>query len=266
MNQSASSLAGPHRQTAVMIHGLSETRHVWSRQQAFLGQSMRVISYDVRGFGASPVGAGNGTVAQMADDLAQIVSSHASGAVWLIGFSMGGVIAQRFALDFPALAAGLVLIASSCTVGRAGQEFFRERMQRVSEGGLEALNAINARDARGCFSMGDEKLIVEYQSLRVGAVRDAGGYLNAGRAMARLAEEPMVRDLGKIDRPTLVVAGEHDPYCPPVASEKIVEAIPGSRLEVIPGAGHCLHWETSGLANELIENFVTSHSEKGFDA
>ena len=265
MKQSVSSLAEQRLRTAVLIHGLSEARHVWSRQQSFLGQSMRVISYDVRGFGASPVGAGNGTVAQMADDLAQILSSHATGATWLIGFSMGGVIAQRFALDFPALTAGLVLIASSCTVGRAGQEFFRDRMQRVRAGGLEALRAINARDAGGCFSMGDESLIAEYRKLRVGAVRDVEGYLNAGRAMARLAEEPMVQDLGKIDRPTLVIAGEHDPYCPPVASEKIVAAIPGARFEVIQGAGHCLHWETSDLANEMIGNFVTSYSEQDID-
>jgi 3-oxoadipate enol-lactonase len=254
-----------HRKTAVLIHGLSEARHVWSRQQTFLERSMRVINYDVRGFGASPVGAGNGTVTQMADDLAQILSSHETGATWLIGFSMGGVIAQRFALDFPALTAGLVLIASSCTVGRAGQEFFRDRMQRVRAGGLEALVAINAQDAGGCFSMGDESLIAEYRLLRVDAVRDAEGYLNAGRAMARLAEEPMVQDLGTIDRPTLVIAGEHDPYCPPVASEKIVAAIPGARLEVIRGAGHCLHWETSDLANEMIGNFITSNGEKGME-
>lgn len=263
MQQTTASFGEQHRPTAVLIHGLSEARHVWSRQLTFLGQSMRVISYDVRGFGASPVGAGNGTVAQMADDLAQILSSHASGATWLIGFSMGGVIAQRFALDFPALTAGLVLIASSCTVGRAGQEFFRDRMQQVRAGGLEALEAINIRDAGGCFSMGDEKLIAEYRSLRIGAVRDAEGYLNAGRAMVRLAEEPMVQDLGGIDRPTLVIAGQHDPYCPPVASEKIVAAIPGARFEVIPGAGHCLHWETSDLANELIGDFVKSNGEKG---
>ncbi len=266
MNRSAQSPAEQHRQNAVLIHGLSEERHAWSRQQAFLAQSMRVISYDVRGFGASPVGAGNGTVEQMADDLAQILSSHASGAAWLIGFSMGGVIAQRFALDFPELTAGLVLIASSCTVGRAGQEFFRDRMQQVRAGGLDALREINGGDARGCFSMGDENLIAEYKRLRVDAVRDAAGYLNAGRAMARLAEQPMVQDLGKIDCPTLVIAGQHDPYCPPLASEKIVAAIPGARLEVIPGAGHCLHWETSDLANEMIENFVTSNSPEGIEA
>jgi len=247
------------QKTAILIHGLSEARHVWSRQQAFLEQSMRVIAYDVRGFGTSPVGAANGTVAQMADDLGQILSAQSTGPAWLIGFSMGGVIALRFALDFPTLTSGLILIASSCTVGQAGQEFFRDRMAQVSSGGLEALAAINEHDAQGCFSLGDEKLIAEYQELRIGAVKDVEGYLNAGRAMARLAEEPIVQDLNRIDCPTLVIAGETDPYCPPRASEKISETIPGSRLEIVPQAGHCLHWEAGDATNKLIHDFLIKH-------
>ncbi len=123
-------------QTAVLIHGLSEERSVWSRQESFLQRSMNVMSYDVRGFGTSPVGAGNGTVGQMADDLAQILSVQQACPVWLIGFSMGGVIAQRFALDFPEMVQGLILIASSCTVGRPGQAFFHP-CNRSHAGGAE---------------------------------------------------------------------------------------------------------------------------------
>ena len=66
------------RPTAVLIHGLSETREVWSRQVSFLQRSMAVIAYDVRGFGASPTGAADGTVRQMADDLAQVLSALAA--------------------------------------------------------------------------------------------------------------------------------------------------------------------------------------------
>ena len=125
-----------------LIHGLSESRSVWSRQVDFLQRSMNVVSYDVRGFGQSPVGAGNGTVGQMADDLAQILSACDTGPAWLIGFSMGGVIAQRFALDFPGLVRGLLLVASSCKVGRPGQEFFNSRIEQVSRDGLAAIAAI----------------------------------------------------------------------------------------------------------------------------
>lgn len=248
--------AESHGKTAVLIHGLSEERSVWARQASFLERSMDVVAYDVRGFGASPVGAADGTIRQLADDLAQLLSGLDTGPAWLVGFSMGGVIAQRFALDFAEMTEGLVLIASSCSVGRAGEEFFRNRLEQAASGGLEALASVNAGDARGCFASGDERLIDEYRRLRVGAVRDVEGYLNAGRAMLGLRERPLTPDLGSIGCPTLVIAGELDPYCPPKASETIAKAIPGAILRIVPGAGHCLHWEASETTNRLVGGFI----------
>jgi len=242
--------------TVVLIHGLSEERSVWSRQESVLSYSMNVVSYDVRGFGSSPVGAGLGSVGQLADDLAQILSAQSNGAVWLVGFSMGGVIAQRFALDFPQLVKGLILIASSCTVGRPGIAFFNSRIEQADEGGLEAIKSITMADASGCFAIDDEELIEEYRQLRTAAVQDVNGYLNACRAMLKLADEPMMPKLGAINCPTLVLAGELDPYCPPRASEMIADAIPGAELTVIAGAGHCMHWESPQETNNLILEFI----------
>lgn len=242
--------------TAVLIHGLSEERSVWSRQTSFLRRSMNVISYDVRGFGSSPTGAGNGTVSQLADDLAQILSAHGIDRAWLVGFSMGGVIAQRFALDFPERVEGMVLIASSCIVGKPGKVFFNDRIEQVSSGGLAAVAAITEGDAHGCFALEDEALIEEYRQLRTRAVREPEGYLNACRAMLRLSEEPMVDLLSVIRCPTVVIAGELDPYCPPRASGMIAEGIQGAELTVIPGAGHCMHWEDPGATNDLILEFI----------
>lgn len=247
------------KQTVVLIHGLSETREVWSRQVSFLQPFVDVVAYDIRGFGSSPTGSADGSVRQMADDLGQLLSALQTGPAWLVGFSMGGVIAQRFALDFAHLTRGLVLIASSCSVGRAGEKFFHQRIDQVSSGGLDALAAINNEDARGCLGPRAEHLVADYQRLRVGAVREAEGYLNACRAMLRLAEEPLAPSLGAIARPTLVVAGELDPYCPPRASEMIAAAIPGADLEVIPQAGHCMQWEASDIVNTLIRGFLEAH-------
>lgn len=248
------------RETAVLIHGLSETRNVWARQAPFLERSVDVLTYDVRGFGASPTGAADGTVRQMADDLAQLLSAMETGPVWLVGFSMGGVIAQQFAVDFPDLTEGLVLVASSCKVGRAGQEFFRHRLDLVTRGGLEALASMNVEDARGCFSSASEQLIAEYQGLRVAAVREVEGYVNACRAMLETRNESFMESLGAIERPTLVIAGEFDPYCPPRASEMIATAIPKARLKVMPNMGHCMHWEANDITNELICGFIDGQS------
>lgn len=244
------------RQTAVLIHGLSETREVWQRQISFLESSMRVISYDIRGFGSSPTGAADGTVRQMADDLAQLLSAFETGPAWLIGFSMGGVIAQRFALDFPELTRGLVLIASSCAVGRGGQEFFNHRIEQVTTGGLESLAKTNDKDARGCFYTKDEDLINEYMKTRVGAVRDPAGYLNACKAMLGISENPLTSELSAIRCPTLVLAGEYDPYCPPKASKMISDAIPGAELTVIEDVGHCMQFEASDRLNNYIADFI----------
>ena len=78
--------------------------------------------------------------------------------------------------------------------------------------------------------------------------------------MLRLADEPMMQELGAIVCPTMVLAGELDPYCPPRASKMIADAIPGAELTVIPGAGHCMHWEARDTTNDLILEFIERHS------
>jgi pimeloyl-ACP methyl ester carboxylesterase len=248
--------ANNEKETVVLIHGLSETRDVWSRQTVFLQPSMNVLTYDVRGFGSSPTGAADGTLRQLADDLAQLLSAFAAGPAWLVGFSMGGVIAQRFALDFPELTKGLVLIASSCTVGRGGQAFFRQRIETVETGGLEGLAKTNDADARGCFWTDNEALVDEYKTLRTAAVRDPLGYLNACHAMLGIAAEPLTGQIAAIRHPALVISGEHDPYCPPKASTMIADAIPGAERVVIDDVGHCLQFEASDTLNNYIADFT----------
>ena len=196
----------------------------------------------------------------MADDLRELLGASASGPAWLIGFSMGGVIAQRFALDFPELTKGLILIASSSAVGRGGQEFFHHRIEQVTTGGLASLAKTNDGDARGCFYTDNEELINEYKELRVGAVRDPAGYLNACNAMLGVGENPLTPELSAISCPTSVIAGEHDPYCPPKASKMISDAIPGAELTIIEGVGHCMQFEAADQLNEHIANFIGANA------
>ena len=254
------STASNAKETIVLIHGLSETRAAWSRQVAALSGTANVLAYDIRGFGSSPTGNADGTVQQMADDLAQLVSALAAGPVFLVGFSMGGVISQRFALDFPELTKGLVLIASSCAVGRGGRAFFQQRIEAVETGGLESLAVTNDSDARSCFWTDNEELIAEYKELRIGAVRDPLGYLNACHAMLGIADEPLTEQIAAIRKPTLVISGEHDPYCPPKASAMIANAIPGADHVFIDDAGHCLQFESSDVLNKTIADFVKANS------
>jgi pimeloyl-ACP methyl ester carboxylesterase len=173
---------------------------------------------------------------------------------------MGGVISQRFALDFPELTKGLVLVASSCVVGRSGRAFFNQRIEAVETGGLENLALTNDSDARGCFWTDSEDLIAEYKNIRIGAVRDPLGYLNACHAMLGVADEPLTEQIAAIQKPTLVISGEHDLYCPPKASKMIADAIPGAEHVFIDDSGHCLQFEASDILNQHIAEFVRTNS------
>ena len=80
--------------------------------------------------------------------------------------------------------------------------------------------------------------------------------------MLGVADDPLTEQIATIDRPTLVISGEHDPYCPPKASTMISEAIPGAELVVIDDVGHCLQFEASDMLNNHIAKFVTGANDE----
>ena len=106
----------------------------------------------------------------------------------------------------------------------------------------------------------DADLINEYQRIRSNSVSDPNGYLNACHAMRALADGSLAVSLSCISCPTLVIAPELDPYCPPRASKMIADAIPAATMEVIEGAGHCVHMEASDTVNGLILKFIKEHA------
>jgi pimeloyl-ACP methyl ester carboxylesterase len=74
--------------------------------------------------------------------------------------------------------------------------------------------------------------------------------------MLGIGENPLTPELAAIRCPALVIAGEHDPYCPPKASKMISDVIPGAELTIIDGVGHCMQFEASDQLNKRIENFI----------
>jgi pimeloyl-ACP methyl ester carboxylesterase len=79
--------------------------------------------------------------------------------------------------------------------------------------------------------------------------------------MLTTSGDTFTESIKAIRHPTLVVAGELDPYCPPKASKMITNAIPNSSYLSIPDVGHCLHWEAADATNDLISQFVNDNSQ-----
>src|SRR5207244_8243263 len=92
------------------------------------------------------------------------------------------------------------------------------------------------QDTREQFA-GAPELAADHLAIRRESVADPRGYANACRAMARLREEPLDPDLGRISVPTLVVAAADDQLCPPKAAEIIASGVPGARMEAVAGSG-----------------------------
>ena len=132
----------------VLVHGLGNDLHLWDGICGALVQHHRVIRYDVRGFGASDKPPGPYTMPQFAADLGGILDGLGIESAHVMGLSMGGVIAQRFALDFPGRARSLVLVSTSSEVGERARAAWLRLADIIEARGFDARSG----DASRAFS------------------------------------------------------------------------------------------------------------------
>jgi 3-oxoadipate enol-lactonase len=174
----------------------------------------------------------------------------------IAGFSLGGTIAMSMAIDHPEMVQRLVLVATSSRVGKTAADWYRQRVEMVERNDPE-LRATLDRDAADVYAQApselDDGLLIRRQS-----TADPRGYANACAAMAALNAAPLDPELGRIAAPTLIVASELDRHCPPKAAEIIASGIKGSRLEVIPEAGHPIPVEKPRELAALMNAFLTT--------
>jgi len=121
----------------VFINGLGTDHRIWDRVLEALPAQLATLVYDLRGQGLSELGADRYDVAALSDDLELLLQRLGARSVLPIGFSMGGLVAQQFALAHPARVRGLVLCATAARIGSA--ESWGERAEAVRRGGLAAV-------------------------------------------------------------------------------------------------------------------------------
>ncbi len=244
--------------TAVLfIPAFPFSSEMWGPQIDELGNDFRVITPDLKGFGASDAPDDRSTYSMdaYADELAALLDEAGAAKVVVVGLSMGGYIAFSLWRRHKDRIAGLVLADTRAEADppegvekRTGQQKLvgEEGPGALTDGLLGALLGPQTKDSK-------PEVVEKVRGLMD---QPAAGYIGALEAMKQRVDS--TADLSSIDVPTLIIVGEDDALTPPNFSRSMHEQIAGSRLVVIPGAGHLSNLETPKEFNSELGGFLSS--------
>ena len=238
----------------LLIPGLGGDCRAWDAVAPVLANDFSLILIDNRGVGRSVARRKPCPLADYSCDIAELLDTLQLDRVHVLGLSLGGIIAQRFAIDHPSRVDRLVLV--SCTdrfspyllritalLGHSLRRFPRRKFVQMMELLCTAPLYLDA-------NVEQIEREVEDRVRNGPPARALGTQL---RALLRSEVEPADY---QIPVPTLVVAGEHDALIPNCYARLMAEKIPGSRYVLLPGAGHNPMSEVPDVVLPMIARFL----------
>jgi 3-oxoadipate enol-lactonase len=244
--------------TAVLLHGFPFDRTMWREQVAVLSKNYRVITPDLRGQGESESAASPATMNTMARDVESLMSALDISQATICGLSMGGYVALAFYRLFPSRVRALILADT-----RAQADTDEGKHNRT----LQAEKILAEGMATIADSMLPKLLVPETVSKRpevVKSIRDMMVRMKpegAAAALLGMAErDDQTELLPQINVPALILVGREDAITPPEDSERMHDAIAGSRLKIIENAGHLSNLEKPEQFNQVLVEFMHENS------
>ncbi len=235
----------------VLIMGLGSDRRAWRFQLPALKKHFRVVTYDARGIGESDRPPGPYTTRQMADDAVGLMDLLSIQKAHVLGVSMGGMVAQELAINYPERVSKLVLgCTCACT---------------------DAANGETPAWAAALKDLADSKRALPMNLLFSTWIWRAIGFVVVRRQFARTidsnragfvaqrqacAAHNTLDRLGSITAPTLVIGGAADRVLWPSSSDTLARLIPGATLVKIPGGSHMFMAEGKGRFNREVLAFL----------
>ncbi len=245
-------LAGEGGPLVVLTHGLGGSLDFFGPHVEALGRGHRVLRWDLRGAGSSAKPAGPYDPALFARDLAGLLDALGERTAYVVGHSGGGVVAQRFALDFPDRVRGLVLASTSSEVGEKASAAWHRLADAVERNGFGAAERDpDPRAFAPSFAAAHPDVVREL------AERTRRNEPRAYAASARaFGSYNWTAELDRVTAPTLILQGLADRMTPPGGSVILSRRIARSRLVMVPDAGHNLPIEMPVLFCTAIIAFV----------
>jgi len=249
---------GTGPETIVFAHGLLWSCRMFDDQVAALKDRYRCIAFDFRGQGKSEVTRDGYDMETLYEDAAALIEALGCAPCHFVGLSMGGFIAMRLAARRPDLIKSLILLETSADA-EPSENIPKYRQLNFIARWL-ALGLVVDRVMPIMFGqkfLTDPARAEQRQQWRQ---RMASNHrIGVTRAtIGTITRRSIYDEIEKIRVPTLIIVGEQDVATVPAKSQRIHERIAGSRLVIIPGAGHTSTVEEPAAVNATINEFLGS--------
>jgi 3-oxoadipate enol-lactonase len=246
--------SGPGDAPVLLLGGsLGTTLDMWDPQVPALSATRRVIRFEHRGHGGSPVPTGPYTIDELGADVLTLLDRLDLPRVSYCGLSIGGMVGQWLAIHAPERIDRLILLCTSAYLPPA--EGWHARAVAVREAGTPEVvaDAVLDRWFTPAYTTSHRDVVARYRAMISGI--DPEGYAGCCEAIAAL---DLRGGLPQITAPTLVVAGRQDPSIPPEHGEAIAAAIPGARIEILDPGAHLASVERAETVTALIAEHLAT--------
>lgn len=239
---------GPPDAPALLLGGsLGTSLAMWQPQLPALDGRRRVIRFDHRGHGGSPVPDGPYTIADLGGDVIGLMDRLGIAGAAYAGVSIGGMVGQWLAIHAPDRISHLIVVCSAPDT--LNSDAFRERARAVRQ--ANATEPIASAVVAGWFTEGfaaaHPDVVATHRQMIVDT--PVAGYAACCEAVAA---HDVTDGLGAVRAPTLVIAGAQDRAIPPSQGQRIAAAIPQARYELLDPAAHLANVERAEEVNRLI--------------
>lgn len=240
----------------LMINGLGAAAHDWGPFLPLLAAERRIVAFDNRGAGRSEVPDEPMTLERLAADALAVMEAHGLESADVVGYSMGGMIAQLVALERPDGVRRLVLLGTHAGARSAVRSTPEARAVMSPEEDLSRKELARRQYeafVASEFPTREPEAFQEMLSVRLAHLAPLYAWR---RQLQAVVESERADRLSEIRAPTLVVHGEEDPLIPVDNGRMLSDLIPGSRLLIIPGCGHMMGWEAPEAVAEAVIPFL----------
>jgi len=238
----------------VLVHGLGLNLHMWHAQVEGLSDKYRVLRYDLIGHGESRRPPIPYEMSDFVRQLKELIEFLPITQFALIGFSLGGLIAQAFALEYPDRVRALGILHSAYDRSVGEREAIRSRVRLAeAQGPAATVEAALQRWFTTGFAQRNPAVIDEVRQWVL--ANDRGAFAAAYRVLAE-ADAPLAPRIGAIGCPTLVMTGEEDYGNSPQMALGMTKRLRTAQCCILPGLRHMAAMENPTAVLEPLRSFL----------